>query len=123
MAQHLKTGKEGEETALAWLRKSGYTILESNWRFRHLEIDIIAMEGDLLVAAEVKTRSTVAFGEPEIFVTKAKQKKLIRAINHYVEQKGMDNEIRFDIIAVVSGGGTTSVKHIKEAFYPAISAG
>ena len=123
MAKHLKTGKEGEEASLHYLKKSGYTILEVNWQFRKLEIDIIAMEGPILIAVEVKTRSTDAFGEPEVFVTKSKQKKLIKAINYYVDRTGMDNEIRFDIVSVLSQNGELKINHIKDAFYPSVSAG
>ncbi|MFL5753936.1 MAG: YraN family protein [Bacteroidia bacterium] len=122
MAEHLKTGKEGEEASIAYLRKMGFTILETNWRFKKLEIDIIAMEGDTLVAVEVKTRSTAVFGEPEVFVTKGKQGKLVKAINHYVNGNGMNNEIRFDVVAVLYQDGGTSIKHIIDAFYPAINA-
>jgi putative endonuclease len=123
MAEHIQTGKEGEEASVNYLRKLGYQILETNWRFRKLELDIIALDGDMLVAIEVKTRSTNEFGEPEVFVTKSKQKKIIKAINHYVQQTGAENEIRLDIIAVVSRNGQTDIHHIPEAFYPAVTGG
>jgi len=101
MAEHNITGKKGEELAAEHLKSKGYKILETNWRYRNLEADIIASIADTLVVAEVKTRSTNFFGEPETFVTRQKQKNLIRAANGYIEHKQLDLEVRFDIVSVV----------------------
>ena len=117
MAEHNITGQKGEEMAAKFLEEKGYTILETNWRFMHLEADIIAKTGQTLVVAEVKTRKSNYFGEPESFVTKQKQKNLIRAANAYVERKDLDLEVRFDIISIVLNDNT-AVKHIEDAFYP-----
>lgn len=58
MAEHNETGNKGEELAEKYLRKLGYEILERNWHFGKNEIDIIAKDGNFLVIAEVKTRSS-----------------------------------------------------------------
>lgn len=121
MAEHNDTGKFGEEQALAFLRKLKYKILECNWQFRKFEIDIIAMDGDMLVVAEVKTRGSDEHGAPETFVTKKKQRQLIKAINEYVSQKELDNEIRFDIISVLTDGKKVVIEHIPDAFYAIVS--
>jgi putative endonuclease len=117
MATHNDTGKFGEEQALAFLRKLGYVILESNWQYKKFEIDILAKDGNTLVVVEVKTRKNDEYGAPETFVTKAKQRQLIKAINEYVIQKDLDNEIRFDIVAVLTENGMVVVEHIPDAFY------
>jgi putative endonuclease len=114
--QTLQTGRKGEEKALAFLRTLGYTILHSNWRFRHLELDIVALDKEFLVIAEVKTRSSDEFGSPETFVTKAKQKKIIRAAHQYVLEHAVENELRFDIVAI--NNQTNEIEHIPNAFYP-----
>ena len=49
MDEHLKTGATGEELACRYLESLGYTIHERNWRYGHLEIDIIAQWGGTLV--------------------------------------------------------------------------
>jgi putative endonuclease len=67
-------GIEGEEIARKHLLKKGYEILDINWRFKKLEIDIISKQADTIVFVEVKTRSNDVFGDPEVFVTKKKQK-------------------------------------------------
>ena len=86
MNENQKTGIEGESKAVGHLRGLGYEILETNWRFGQEEIDIIARDKAFLVIAEVKTRSTSYFGEPETFVNKKKQAHLIKAANAYIEK-------------------------------------
>lgn len=113
-------GSHGEQAAAAYLARKGYTVLETNWQHRKLEVDIIASHGDLLVIVEVKTRYDNAFGEPETFVTRKKQQFLIKAANAYIEEKGLELEVRFDIIAVISGGAELRISHIEDAFYPTL---
>lgn len=112
------SGKEGEEIAIALLKSKGYRILAVNWRFKHLEIDIISQIKDVLVFVEVKSRGSDVFGTPESFVNKAKQQKLIRAAHEYIKQNDIQLECRFDIVAVTVSGNKT--EHIEQAFYPAM---
>jgi putative endonuclease len=118
MAEHNQTGLNGEQIAGAYLAGKGYTILESNWRFQHAEIDVIAKKGGILVIAEVKTRKSNFLGEPEEFVNRQKQKHLIRAANAYIEKNNLDMEVRFDIVSVLITGSTHRVTHIEDAFQP-----
>lgn len=111
-------GKKGEQIACDYLIKKGYQILERNWTIGHLEIDLIAETGNELVIVEVKTRKSSTFGAPEDFVTKQKQKNLIRATNIYIAKTGNSKEVRFDIISVISNDGLDSVKHLEGAFTP-----
>jgi putative endonuclease len=120
MAKHNITGKEGEEIAVKFLEKIGYKVIERNWQFKKAELDIVARKGDRLVVAEVKTRATNAFGEPEVFVDVKKQRNIIRAANAYVIEKSIDMEVRFDIISVIHNGSETAVTHIEDAFYPLV---
>jgi putative endonuclease len=120
MADHNETGIKGEELAEKFLRNQGYEILERNWHFGKNEIDIIARDGDFLVIAEVKTRRTSDFGEPEEFVTRTKQRSLIKAANGYIMIKDLDLETRFDILSVLYSGSSYTVKQIKDAFYPIV---
>lgn len=117
-ADHLALGEKGEQLAADFLFKKGYTIAERNWRNVHEEIDIIALYNQTLVIAEVKTRSTSAFGEPEMAVTLLKQKKLARAAEVYLEKTGHKGEMRFDVISVILNENETRITHIEDAFYP-----
>jgi putative endonuclease len=114
------TGAEGEAHAVEHIRKRGYEILETNWRFGQEEIDIIARNKDFLVVVEVKTRSGKAFGEPESFVNRQKQRHLIKAAGAYIEKHGLDLEVRFDIASVLKNGDSYNVQIIENAFYPLI---
>ncbi len=120
MAEHNELGKQGEEIATKYLRSKGFVVLERNWRFGRNEVDIIASDNTFLVIVEVKTRSSAAFGEPEIFVTRQKQKFLIRATNVYINWKNIDLETRFDIIAITITNSKAKIKHIRDAFYPTL---
>ena len=118
MAQHNETGKEGEEMAIAFLRKNNYVIIETNWRFRKSEIDIIVRKKGVLAFVEVKTRETSFFQEPEKAVTKTKQKMILKGANEYVQNLEDDPDIRFDIIAITFN--PLEINHIEDAFYPLV---
>ena len=118
MATHLQTGLSGEMAALDFIRNLNYQILETNWRYKHLEVDIIAMDGDTLVFIEVKTRRTADYGMPFEAVSFHKQQKLDRAANLYIAYKKYEGEIRFDIISVLMTGNTYQIDHIPDAFWP-----
>lgn len=110
-------GRRAEDIAAEYLINKGYVILERNWRHKHYEIDIIAEKNDILVVVEVKFRSYNTYGEPEVFVNKQKQKYLTEAINAYIQQKDIDKEVRFDIVAVGFKNKNLQVHHIEDAFY------
>lgn len=120
MAEHNEKGKNGEDHARDYLAGKGYTILEQNWRHMKDEVDLIAMDNNCLVIIEVKTRSTLYFGEPQVFVNKKKQSFMIRAANAYILQHDIHNETRFDIISVILSRDRVSIKHIEDAFYPTL---
>lgn len=117
MADHNELGARGEDEAVNFLIKKGYKIKERNWRFAKAEIDIIAENDTWLVMVEVKTRSNDSFGNPEEFVSRAKQKHLIRAANRYLELFPTEKDTRFDIISIVIEPKFL-LEHIPEAFYP-----
>jgi putative endonuclease len=118
MAEHNETGHRGEEIALEFLKNQGFVIQEINWKNRHEEIDIIALEGQELVIVEVKTRSGLQFGRPEESVSFRKQKNLVNAAEEYIRRKSSDLETRFDIISVLLRGESTEIRHIRRAFSP-----
>ena len=104
MAQHNELGKKGEQLAVDFLLENNYDIVERNFRFEKAEVDIIAKKADILAIVEVKTRSTVDFGNPQDFVKPKQIKNLVKAVDAYVTQNDLDLEVRFDIIALVKEG-------------------
>ncbi len=121
MSEHIQLGKRGELMAVDYLKSRGYNILEMNWRTRHKEIDIIALDKNEIVFIEVKTRKNDYFGDPEEAVNLKKQKFLINAAENYIISNKIDLEARFDIISIIGEGNTYDINHIKEAFCPGIS--
>jgi putative endonuclease len=118
MAAHNDLGKKGEVLAKEFLLLKNYELLEENWRFGKAEIDLIAMYKDILVFVEVKTRSTIAFGKPEEFVSAQKQNMITYAAPRYMEKINHDWAIRFDIISVVFNKDETySIEHFEDAFF------
>ena len=118
MAAHNDLGKLGEDLAVQYLTDKGYEILERNWHNIHKEVDIIAKDGQYLVIVEVKTRQNDEYGEPDLAVTKRKQRMLIAAANAYISRKELDMETRFDIISIVVKDSDRVIEHIEDAFLP-----
>ena len=111
-------GSEGEIIAINFLTQKGYKILDRNWHFGHLEIDIICLNNNILVFVEVKSRNSDYVVKPELSLSKKQQSNLIKAANTYIDIKNIENEARFDIVSVVTHPEGKEIKHIKEAFYP-----
>jgi putative endonuclease len=114
-------GKIGEKLAQQHLLTQGYSILETNWRFKKYEIDIIAQINQTIVFVEVKARKSDTFGQPEIFVSKQKQKFMLAAAHQYNVKYAVSLDSRFDVISILQFNNKQIVKHIQDAFYPTIS--
>lgn len=116
MAEHNELGEIGEQLAIDYLLGNGYKICERNYRYLKAEVDIIALKENTLIAVEVKTRTSNYFGNPEDFVTKKKIQLLVSAIDHYVIQRDLDVNVRFDIIAITLEKNTHKLEHLEDAF-------
>ncbi len=110
-------GLKGELIAQSFLRQKGIIILETNYRHSRAELDIIAMDGAVLVFVEVKTRSSNFFGEPEEFVSLKKEELMFQAAMAYMEKIQHDWEIRFDIISIIDQKTSHQIKHIQDVFF------
>jgi len=117
MAQHNELGKKGEQLAVDFLLQEGYAIVERNYRFQKAEVDIIAKKEDTLAIIEVKTRSTIDFGNPQDFVKPKQIQRLVKAVDEYVTVNNLDVEVRFDIIAITKQGNGFNIEHLENAFY------
>lgn len=115
MAQHLVSGQHGEELAVSYICKQGYSVLHRNWRYKYWEVDIVAMDAETLVFIEVKSRTNTSFGEPAEFVDWKKKRNLVKIAEAYLKIMNFEGEIRFDIAAVYLE--TQQVELIKDAFW------
>jgi putative endonuclease len=118
MTEKNVTGKQGEAVARQYLENLGYKVLETNWRFRHYELDIIATNGEELVVVEVKTRSGNYLMAPEQTVDKGKIQRIVAASDAYARMEKIDLPVRFDIISLIRQGVDCSVEnHFEDAFF------
>lgn len=111
-------GRWGEEQAVNYLEKKGYVILERNYKNRLGEIDIVALDGEVLVFVEVKTRSSRDYGRPLEGVTWKKQRQLRRlALCYLVNSTLKERDIRFDVIGIErESEGRYYINHLKGIF-------
>ncbi len=113
----IRTGKRGEDLAVEHLQTLGYRLLERNYRCPLGEIDIVAMDKDDVVFVEVKSRKTEAYGDPELAVGKAKQKKIALIAMYYLANKGHSSlNARFDVMAVKILPDRRELKLIRDSF-------
>ena len=117
---HIELGILGENLAANHLQKNGYNILERNFRWNKLELDIICEKDGQLVVVEVKTRNTAVYGEPLESVNRRKQRQIVKATNEYILMHEIDLEVRMDVISIVTNQYKTDLKHIESAFYPLV---
>ncbi len=112
-------GRSAEDIAADFLAQQGLTVLLRNYRRRSGEIDLVARDGDVLVIAEVRTRSTDEFGGAAASVDGWKQHKIIRATTQLLQQRPdlARLRVRFDVI-VIRGADQArpEVEWLKHAF-------
>ena len=101
-------GRYGEDLACKYLQAKGYKILKRNFRCRRFgEIDIVASKAEVLSFIEVKTRASLLYGMPAEAVTLAKQRKIYRVAQYYLQCEGLTSRIpmlSFDVVEIIVEG-------------------
>ncbi|HVO67560.1 MAG TPA: YraN family protein [Syntrophales bacterium] len=117
----IRTGKRGEDIAVAYLKKAGYRIVERNYKCPFGEIDIVAKDGNTVVFVEVKSRKSEEFGDPQVAVGLEKQKKISKISLKYLEEKHLyPCNARFDVVAIKMLPSGNKIELIQNAFELAI---
>lgn len=98
-AQNRSTGNFGENLAAEALIKKGYQILARNFSNKFGEIDIIAQDKNIIVFAEVKTKTSILYGAPEDMVGKNKLARVRQMATIYLQGKSIP--CRIDVVAIV----------------------
>ncbi len=112
------TGALGEQRTAKYLEERGYEIVARNFRCRFGEIDIIAKNDRYLAFVEVKTRDVDGLGHPFAFITPAKQRKVVRAAQYYLQRFPTALQPRFDAAAVYTEAGRAErIEYLENAFY------
>ena len=109
-----KTGNYGEKLAVSFLLKNKYKVIETNFRTRFGEIDIVCKKNNQIIFVEVRTKTNVNFGAPEESVNRKKQEKLILMANQYLSAKKMlHSSFRIDGIFIVIEQDKTDIRHLE----------
>lgn len=109
-------GSRAELIAHQYLLKQGLKLVESNFRCKVGEIDLIMYDGAILVFVEVRARTSSEFGDALSSVSYFKQRKLIKTASYYLLKKGLHDKltVRFDVVAL--DGSNYKVTWVKQAF-------
>lgn len=119
METQREIGDKGEAIARAYLLQKGYSIIAGNWYFGHLELDIVATDGDELVIVEVKSRTGDRYEHPSEALSGKKIRQLVEAAEGFIQQTNWEGSTRFDLITVIfTGSDTYELEHFEEAFLP-----
>lgn len=112
-------GSVAEDIAEKYLRQKGYRIITRNWYFGHLELDIIAVDGDELVIVEVKSRFGEEFAYPTDAISSKKMRQTIEAADNWIQQTEWNGDTRFDLITIVfCNENNYELEHFEDAFSP-----
>ena len=117
---HVERGRWAEAMAAAFLSLRGYRILDRNFRYIRLEIDLVARRDQILAIVEVKYRESRRMGGASAAVGRTKQRDLETAAVGYLGVRGLTGvRVRFDVVTVETETGDSStlvVRHIPGAF-------
>ena len=116
--EHLRRGELGERAAKKFLQQAGLKFLAANFRSVRGEVDLVFRDGDCLVFAEVKTRSSEAWTRPAAAVDARKRRLLSQTALDYLKLlKNPAVKIRFDIVEVLLKDGEVSeIRHLPNTF-------
>lgn len=117
MDARAEVGRSGEDAAAALMVRSGFRIVDRNFRCPAGEIDIVARRGRLLVFCEVKTRRSSRWGDPSEAVNYAKRNRLRRLAAEWMSRhRPGDVDVRFDVVSVIVRAGRAQARHVPDAF-------
>ena len=112
-------GFRGERAAEKFLKRKGYKIVARGLRLRGGELDLVAVDGRVVVFVEVKTRRNIRFGSPAEAVDARKQSRMTRAASVFIKRHSLENySARFDVVAITwpEGACQPQIEHIPNAF-------
>lgn len=115
MDKPANSGAQAEQLAADYLKLRGLQLVETNYRCRFGEIDLICHEGRTLVFVEVRLRGSEAFGGAAASITARKQGRIVLAARHYLQQLRDTPACRFDVV-LLRGLRDNDIEWIRDAF-------
>lgn len=115
MAAKDAVGRYGETVVARSLECDGWEVLARNWRTAHGELDLVARDGNTVVAVEVKTRRSTTHGSPLEAVTPAKVARLRSLLAAWLaEQAQSFPHMRIDVVGVMlPRSGAAQLEHVR----------
>lgn len=117
---HSALGEWGERKAAEYLQSQGYRLLDTRFRCREGEIDLILSRERYLCFVEVKLRKDADMAQARESVTTSKQRKVRTAALRYLSQHPTSLQPRFDVIEIYAPQGVETVLptiyHLENAF-------
>ena len=114
MSDNKIIGAYGEQLACAYLERQGYEIIRRNYKASYKELDIVARKEDMLIFAEVKTRTSNWYGGGEEAVTYQKQQAMKKGIGSFLyRERVWHRDVRADVITITidKRRKTAKIKH------------
>ncbi|WP_297529514.1 YraN family protein [Thiohalobacter sp.] len=107
-----------ERLALGHLKRQGLRLLARNYPCRGGELDLVMLDGDMLVFVEVRYRRHDGHGSGADSIDHRKRHRIIRCARHWLQANPQhrDRPARFDVVSLGSNRGTVSVDWIRQAF-------
>jgi putative endonuclease len=110
-------GRDAERLAEAWLLHRGYVVLDRNHATRSGEVDLVCRDGRVLCFVEVRSRADRGHGAPEETVDRRKALRVVAAATDWARRHGaLDEDIRFDVLAVTGSGDDPGFELFQGAF-------
>ncbi len=118
LAPHLAAGRAAEQAAAACLQRAGYRILQANVRARGGELDLVALDGDVLAIVEVRYRASDRCGGGAASITAAKRRRVVRAARVLLASQPALARLpaRFDVVEVSGTAGALDCRLLRAAF-------
>ncbi|HYC84816.1 MAG TPA: YraN family protein [Chryseosolibacter sp.] len=114
MSDETEIGRRGENLAAKFLEEKGFTVAARNFRYGKAEIDLIVQRGEWLLFVEVKTRSSLAYGQPEEFLTPPQVNRIFDAAEEYIFRVDWQGHVRFDVVSIKLGR-EVEIEHFEDA--------
>lgn len=118
-ARNAAVGASGERSAALLLEQAGCTIIARNWHCRGGELDLVALDGEILVCAEVRVRTEAGHGTAAESVVGTKTKRLLHAVAAFIDThpECADRLVRIDVVAITLDrtGRVVETLHLRDA--------
>ena len=117
-APHLQAGEEAETVARRYLEREGLSLIATNYRCRHGELDLVMHENGQIVFAEIRYRQSARIVTPIDTVDRKKRGRIAAAAKHFLQRNRNygDNSIRFDVLGITGSLDKPRIEWIRNAF-------